>query len=356
MIFHTIHFLLNNTCSAVAVVPKRSRKGSKVSADLGDVSAYTPLQSNDQNVTGQQTDNSTAQKHRGSERRNLASAFDSVTMATDTICDSDDSEVSTKLIIDESGKKKTSKRKLKKTQSKEIQNEETADINDSFCRNTKPTPQFDEVTQLRSHKRKSVSPQKHVSLASPVSTHIDMPMSLTSPPRNSGNMPGKNGYRSAVHGRNPQGNVAAGPSGSQRRKLLSPSKKYIDMPVFPFSDGSKDIVQNIVESENLVTPSNGDGISNLPTANLVDQVQLSDVENVIHIYPQNGFADLGLKNPQVPQPVFTINASPTKYMVGATEGGAMLSTLKAAALSSGILSNEEDIESTARELGISVQL
>ena len=343
--------------SAAAVVPKRSRKGSKVSAGLGDVSAYTPLQSNDQNVTSQQTDSSTVQKRRGSERRNLASAFDSVTMATDTICDSDDSEVSTKLIIDdECGKKKTSKRKLKKTQSKPLQNEETADINDSFCTNTKPTPQFDEVTQLRSHKRKSVSPQKHVSVASPGATHIDMPMSLTSPPRNSGNTPGKNGYRSAVHGGNPQGNVAAGPSGSQRRKLLSPSKKYIDMPVFPFSDGSENIVQNVVESEALVTQSNGDGITNLPTANLVEGVQQSDMENVIHIYPQNGFAELGLENPQVPQPVFTINASPTKYMVGATEGGATLSTLKAAALSSGILSDEVDIESTARELGISVQL
>ena len=324
-----------------------------MSTGLGDVSGHTPLQSNDQNATGQQTYSvTTQQRRRGGERRNLASAFDSVTMATDTICDSDDSEVSTKLIIDEPGKKRTSKRKAnmqKKEQSKAVPHEDTDDGHDSFCTNTKHTPQLDETVQLRSHKRKSVSPQKHVSVMSPGTTHIDMPMSLTSPPRNYGNTAGKNGYRSAAHSGNPPGSVVAGPSGSQRRKLLSPSKKYIDMPVFPFSDGSEDLVQSVEESQDLVTQSDGDGI----TGHVVDQVQLSDV---IHICPQNGFADLGIENPQVPQPIFTINTSPTKYMVGATEEGATLSTLKAAALSSGILSDEEDIETTARELGISVQL
>ena len=340
-------------CFGITVVAKRSRKGSKVSSGLGDVSGHTPLQSSDQNVTGQQTDSVRAQqRRRGGERRNLASAFDSVTMATNAICDSDDSEVSTKLIIDEPGKKRTSKRKAsmqKKAQSKVLPHEDTADGHDSFCTNTKHTPQLDETVQLRSHKRKSVSPQKHVSVMSPGTTHIDMPMSLTSPPRNYGNTAGKNGYRSAAHSGNPPGSVAAGPSGSQRRKLLSPSKKYIDMPVFPFNDGSEDLVQSVEESQDFVTQSDGDGI----TGHVVDQVQLSDV---IHIYPQNGFADLGIENPQVPQPIFTINTSPTKYMVGATEEGATLSTLKAAALSSGILSDEEDIETTARELGISVQL
>ena len=259
------------------------------------------------------------------------------------MCDSDDSELSTKLIIDETNKRNasSSRRKIsaqKKSQAKYLKD----DAMSQGQTNVKEKSSHVDTAYARAHKRKSDSPQKRVHTSPEAgSFHIDMPMSLTSPPRNSNptprNLPGQ------VQNGDQHTNVS-GISGSQRRKLVSPIKKYIDMPLLTFTEPGD---QNINEVQNET--------SGVPAGHEVENVPVSRIENVIHIYPQNHFTDIGLQGSQVPQPIFIVNTSPTKYMENAVPEGT-LSTLKAAAISSGILSDDEDLETTARELGINVQL
>ncbi len=190
------------------------------------------------------------------------------------------------------------------------------------------TSETDVGTPGTVHKRKSDSPQKR--FISPLSPeYVDMPLFSLTPQKQE--VTSEHVQMPVVERQTVKpssGSKTATITGAQRRKLMSPNKKRVSRAVFGYESESQDInfsethglssTGDTNKSEDISAKNKSENIVSIGSSgNIISMENVdgdSSLQNIIHIYPQDEYTGFGMENINVPQPIFTVNTSPTKYM------------------------------------------